>query len=105
MTKQEIIHWINNEFDNNKRDFVSSLEIGAIVLDDCRIIQRENNDVYSEDSYGYESSYLERIIEVEGKDIYFKMTGTNSSYDGTIWEEIKQVQPQQKTITVWNLKN
>jgi len=61
----------------------------------------ENNDKFNYDSYGNEESDLERVIYFEEYDINVMFSGTRCSYDGTDWNEMKEVKKVEKTITVW----
>ena len=61
----------------------------------------EDNDKIYHDSYGYESSTLERIYLHQPSGKYFMIYGTRQSYEGTEWDGIKEVNKTEKTITVW----
>ena len=46
--------------------------------------------------------YAERVYFFKDHNIYLKITGYYMSYDGTTWnEDFKAVNPQEKTITVY----
>lgn len=57
------------------------------------------------DSYGGEGQGNEywMVLEVEFSDVTkaFEVSGYYASYDGGYYEEIKEVKPQDKVITVW----
>ena len=61
----------------------------------------ENNDNLKYDSYGNEESDLERVIYFEKYDINVMFSGERCSYDGEDWDEMKEVNKVEKTITVW----
>ena len=45
--------------------------------------------------------YVERVFQFEDSDLFVKITGYYYSYEGTTYDGIEQVAPQQKTITVY----
>ena len=51
----------------------------------------ENNDETLYDSYGNEDSTLERVYLHKPTNKYFMICGTRQSYNGTEWDEIKEV--------------
>lgn len=82
-------------------------EIGArkIAREDFLNSDLDVTLVHEEGGYEGAGEYAERVFEHNnnGELLYFKITGYYSSYDGTEWDNtIKQVKPEQKTITVYN---
>lgn len=70
-------------------------------LQDNELVFFENSDVIYHDSYGYESSTLERVYLYKPKETYFMLYGTRQSYNGTEWHGIKEVKRNTKVISVW----
>lgn len=75
-------------------------EIRSSAFEDLK-----NFRVRRADSYGGEGQGDEywMVLEVEFSDVIktFEVSGYYASYDGGYYENIKEVKPQEKVITVW----
>jgi len=63
--------------------------------------KKENNDDIYHDSYGNESSTLERVFYFTDYEVYVKFKGTRQSYSGEEWENMKEVRPTTKIINTF----
>jgi hypothetical protein len=83
-----------NDFDKNVGDCVNPTipYNGKLELD---------GDDIQYDSYGNENSTLEKVYYFKDFDVYVKFSGTQQSYSGRNWDDMKEVKPVQKIINTF----
>ena len=88
------------------KDKIEKIGLGQIAEEDFNVKDiNENfsaedfNLVYAEGGGEGDGDYAERVFQHEN--VFVKITGYYSSYEGTDWDEISEVQPKQKTVTVY----
>jgi len=100
MTKFEQFKEKFDEKYNNIQDFIEAVEWNKEEFVFETELTQDNDDIYH-DSYGNESSTLERVYYFKEYDIYVKFEGTRESYNGTEWNRMYEVKKSQKIIETY----
>lgn len=85
-------------------EIIKDLGVSSVAREDFNKEDLDMELVHSQGGYEGDGEYAERVFEHDngGEKIYIKITGFYSSYNGTDWDsDFEQVQPKQKTITVY----
>ncbi len=95
MTAQEIISYLK---ENEYLGSYFAYELEGTTHDLLGKIE----EVDSEGDYEGGGEYAMKVLHFVDHDVYLKLEGAYYSYNSTEWDdELKEVRPQEKTITVY----
>lgn len=96
---EEFVKEFNSIYGNNIYDFIEDFFDSS--KNPLGLKLREDLDEQEYDSYGNEDSTLKRIFFAPKYDIFVEFSGTRQSHVGEEWEEMKEVKPTKKEITIY----